>query len=807
MYKSVICIIVLGLFAVPNLQADQWGEGIHQVGEQFFHGDYTSVEQVDDVLYVTNCYGIEVWDIESLEEPVLRNNFPTPHPSGNISLTQDDLLFVDHNSLLSIYDISDRFEPEFLSEIEGHEFVWVDPVFEQEHDMRVTFNSIILVGDVLIVQTSGKRLTSYDLSDPSDPQIVDDLPIDGVESFAYGHLMERNGEVVFYGNPFYSEDYSRYVMFYSYELDGAELDRVAVSGCEAMVQQFGGIVYPVVVGDEVIYVSDVAVINGIDITDLEDPRYLGEREVERDPIDAFTYCYPVIHENRLYIKTPTAVEILDISDGFEELSSFGQVVLHEPNEEFPFSNPWILDLVAGDGYFATINNDVTLAIWDVEDPENVEELFYNGTGAVDFYARPIAGHIVRKDDVIFCAGTGYASGISIEDIANPETVVERFNWESFGSVFSSVALVGDALYVNYWVDNIVSYDVSDPMNPDSIGEVDISPFLIQPILVGEDDIGLIFYMSGGDEDHTSPTITGYDFSDPFEPTEIIEHSFEEPEMNLHYEQLVSGNNLTMVTFTSILGEEEAVPLEAYFYDLSPLLDEEPVEPEYLGTQDLADLLQGIDLLTDIQIIDELVYLIASDRDDPESARMFIMDSELTEVHSATELVGVGTVTIDDTLAYFLNKEDGLFIYGVSNPEEPAELVGWYNTPGNANQLILVDDHIVVADCWSLQILRLDDEEEGVPPQTAQLPETFSLSEPYPNPFNGQFSFDIHLPQADNVQFYLYDVTGRQVWSLSNRFGVGVHRQSIDMDNRSAGIYFLRGESSFGTSTKRVVMVK
>ena len=87
------------------------------------------------------------------------------------------------------------------------------------------------------------------------------------------------------------------------------------------------------------------------------------------------------------------------------------------------------------------------------------------------------------------------------------------------------------------------------------------------------------------------------------------------------------------------------------------------------------------------------------------------------------------------------------------------------------------------------------------------PDTATLYPPSPNPFNGTFSFDYYLPQADMVTFGLYDITGRSVWSMSQPFGVGMHRQSVDLNVHSAGVYFLRAESSFGTDIQRVVMLK
>ncbi len=109
---------------------------------------------------------------------------------------------------------------------------------------------------------------------------------------------------------------------------------------------------------------------------------------------------------------------------------------------------------------------------------------------------------------------------------------------------------------------------------------------------------------------------------------------------------------------------------------------------------------------------------------------------------------------------------------------------------------------------NLYMQRVDDfAPKSVKDDAGLTPNTFEITSAYPSPFNGRFSFNVQLPQADIVQFNLYDVTGRELWSLSERFGVGVHRQSVDLNLNSAGVYLLKAESSFGSDIQRVVMLK
>lgn len=109
---------------------------------------------------------------------------------------------------------------------------------------------------------------------------------------------------------------------------------------------------------------------------------------------------------------------------------------------------------------------------------------------------------------------------------------------------------------------------------------------------------------------------------------------------------------------------------------------------------------------------------------------------------------------------------------------------------------------------NLYMQRIDDfSPDVVDDDNVSSVETFEIAALYPNPFNSRFSFEFTLNRSDIVHMKLYDLTGRQLWSMSRRFGVGEHRQSVDLNLNSAGVYFLRAESSFGTDVQRVVMLK
>jgi parallel beta-helix repeat protein len=84
-----------------------------------------------------------------------------------------------------------------------------------------------------------------------------------------------------------------------------------------------------------------------------------------------------------------------------------------------------------------------------------------------------------------------------------------------------------------------------------------------------------------------------------------------------------------------------------------------------------------------------------------------------------------------------------------------------------------------------------------------------LSNGFPNPSQGAVEFALDLPRASRVEWAVYDVQGRSVWSESRAFAAG--RASLRWDGRDAtgqraatGIYLVRARVEDATFTRRVV---
>ena len=92
--------------------------------------------------------------------------------------------------------------------------------------------------------------------------------------------------------------------------------------------------------------------------------------------------------------------------------------------------------------------------------------------------------------------------------------------------------------------------------------------------------------------------------------------------------------------------------------------------------------------------------------------------------------------------------------------------------------------------------------------SGSLPQGFSLSQNFPNPFNPSTTIYFEIPKAGFVSLNVYDVLGRSVGTLaSESLEAGRHKRVWNAENLSAGIYFYRLQSGGVVQTRRLTLVK
>ncbi|NQT33728.1 carboxypeptidase regulatory-like domain-containing protein [bacterium] len=89
-----------------------------------------------------------------------------------------------------------------------------------------------------------------------------------------------------------------------------------------------------------------------------------------------------------------------------------------------------------------------------------------------------------------------------------------------------------------------------------------------------------------------------------------------------------------------------------------------------------------------------------------------------------------------------------------------------------------------------------------------IPADFSLSEPYPNPFNSTASVRFGLPKDSHTVLHLFDINGRRIGSLGERdYTAGWHRVMIDAADLPTGLYFVMMESGDFRAVRRTLLVR
>ena len=96
---------------------------------------------------------------------------------------------------------------------------------------------------------------------------------------------------------------------------------------------------------------------------------------------------------------------------------------------------------------------------------------------------------------------------------------------------------------------------------------------------------------------------------------------------------------------------------------------------------------------------------------------------------------------------------------------------------------------------------------------AMLPNTFTLKQNYPNPFNPSTNIDIEIGMADNIKLIIYDIRGREIITLNNKYiNAGNHTFNWDgKDNRgqsvASGVYIYTLSSSTAIKSQKMLMIK
>ncbi len=96
---------------------------------------------------------------------------------------------------------------------------------------------------------------------------------------------------------------------------------------------------------------------------------------------------------------------------------------------------------------------------------------------------------------------------------------------------------------------------------------------------------------------------------------------------------------------------------------------------------------------------------------------------------------------------------------------------------------------------------------GILSQNTNLLEQFELYQNFPNPFNPTTTISYEIPKDVNVSIKIYDLLGREVFSLSEFKRTGSYEFQFDGSYFASGIYFFTLEADGYIDTKKMVLLK
>jgi hypothetical protein len=151
--------------------------------------------------------------------------------------------------------------------------------------------------------------------------------------------------------------------------------------------------------------------------------------------------------------------------------------------------------------------------------------------------------------------------------------------------------------------------------------------------------------------------------------------------------------------------------------------------------------------------------------------------------------------------------EGLRVIDVRNPCLMEE-TGFYTLEEQAYQVAVSGSYAYVAASSIFAVLDHSAATGVENQQFPEIPTTFALSHPYPNPFNPTTVLTYHLPNAGMVELQVYDILGRKVTEIVNSWhNAGTYRTIFDATTHPSGVYFARLTTGDFQQTQKMLLLK
>ena len=97
---------------------------------------------------------------------------------------------------------------------------------------------------------------------------------------------------------------------------------------------------------------------------------------------------------------------------------------------------------------------------------------------------------------------------------------------------------------------------------------------------------------------------------------------------------------------------------------------------------------------------------------------------------------------------------------------------------------------------------------SVSSEVTESPNSFTLNQNFPNPFNPTTNISYTLPESGAVTLEVFNVTGQKVATLVNSVkSAGSHIATFDASNLSSGVYMYRLSSGNSIQIRKMLLIK
>ena len=759
MTASVLAQDSLGISYIGNA-FDYW----KLIGEVVFHQD--------DAI-VANGYGISIFDMEEPETPQLIGVYSADIPGSYWSweklTVSNDILFLECRSIILTLDISDHQRPKYVNHFEfefEEEDTWFELLF-----MKVNANELVLFGNWWLPEVDHER--------PEEKVII--VP-----------SIEEDGSL----------QYNRKYIVAGAEVRG-EFDDVVIWNDIAFC-----------LGDRPARLEDN--LGGIYMVDLaNDPREVNNYSRILPNDGSYFASYDIVDDYLFCLERDREIKI------FEVVNSDSFIIV----DSLETDNAFQIITIDDDTYtLIRQENDETriISFYDASNPFDAELLS-------EFEIPLNTAAITIGEDLLLLTNLHDNSIYiyKISDLYNTE-YISRFSpdmgWLREVKLF-------DELLVTTTDEKLVRL-----LNANALPEIDIqstldlsellNPYYLEDFTVKDQKLYCLnaFFLHS------------IDISDPEYP--VIEDHYRTQNNNLYDFVIVddiiylTGFNIEAVYTESLDGvNNDSLPASRFlsidyadgflFLSCGPfsddygeifILDEEQFrenwELDYIGVSN-----------TDLYGIDQLIvkdgYAYAKSIETEEDAYRGYYGFSIIDIHDPTspELVynwhedlSIRSILVDGDRLFLTCGEDGLLVFDLSNMRNPY-LIGYYNGDKYFHSMAIRNDLLISATNRTLEFY--DISQLSAPFSEFILPpSSFSLSTPYPNPFNSSTRLTYNIPTPGTVTLKLFDIDGRQVKLLEDGYRqAGSYVFTLQAGGLPSGEYILQLNSDKMQENQKLLLLK